>query len=219
MHPISLPLPSRCVRSRAGNCAGFTLVEAMIALAVFAIVLAMGVPRMSDWLAATRAAAATQFYAEGLALARAQALAHNGASRLVLIENAISGQYDWRVDLCFPTPESPCNDEDGNWSTVSEPVRPAQASGAGVTSIVRSADALPDTARLAVSTGPDEATSVYFTPLGWVDTLAGTRMMRIDLAPAGEAAFPAASVVLTLAGVASRCDPAAPAGDARRCPA
>ena len=216
MHPISAP--QRCP-ARARGSAGFTLVEAMITLAVFAILLAVGVPRMSDWVAATKAASATQFYAEGLALARAQALAHNGASRLVLSENAVSGQYDWRVDLCFPTPESPCNDEDGDWSTVDDAVRPAQASGDGVTSIARSADALPDTARLSVSTGPDDATAVYFTPLGWVDTLAGTRMMRIDLAPVAEdAAFPAASVVLTLAGVAARCDPAAPDGDSRRCP-
>lgn len=216
MHPISLPVRGAV---RARGSAGFTLVEAMITLAVFAILLAVGVPRMSDWVAATKAAAATQFYAEGLALARAQALAHNGASRLVLSDNAVSGQYDWRVDVCFPTPESPCNDEDGDWSTVDDAVRPAQASGDGVTSIARSADALPDTARLTVSTGPDEATAVYFTPLGWVDTLAGTRMMRIDLAPAAaDAAFPAASVVLTLAGVASRCDPAAATGDSRRCP-
>ena len=216
MHPISAP---QRVPARAQGSAGFTLVEAMITLAVFAILLAVGVPRMSDWVAATKAASATQFYAEGLALARAQALAHNGASRLVLSENAVSGQYDWRVDVCFPTPESPCNDEDGDWSTVDDAVRPAQASGDGVTSIARSADALPDTARLSVSTGPDDATAVYFTPLGWVDTLAGTRMMRIDLAPVAEdAAFPAASVVLTLAGVAARCDPAAPAGDSRRCP-
>ena len=221
MHPITAR-PRSLVRSVAGGRtgAGFTLVEAMVTLAVFAILLAVGVPRMADWVAATKAAAATQFYAEGLTLARAQALAHNSASRLVLSANAVSGQYDWRVDLCFPTPDAPCSDEAGDWSTTDDAVSPAQAAGDGVKSIARSADALPGTDRLAVSTGPDDDTAVYFTPLGWVDTLAASRMMRIDLEPADAdaAAFPAASVVLTLAGVAARCDPAAPAGDSRRCP-
>ena len=212
MHPVSAG--ARRV------AAGFTLVEAMITLAVFATLLAVGVPRMVDWVASTKAAAATEFYAEGLGLARAQALAHNSASRLVLSENAVSGQYDWRVDLCFPTPDAPCSDEAGEWSTTEDAVGAAQADGEGVKSIARSADALPRTDRLSVSVGPGEASAVYFTPLGWVDTLAGERMMRIDLEPAGGdgAAFPATSIVLTLAGIATKCDPAAPAGDSRRCP-
>lgn len=199
---------------------GFTLVEAMVTLAVFATLLAVGVPRMVDWVASNKAAAATQFYAEGLALARAQALTHNSASRLVLSRNAVSGQYDWRVDLCFPTPDSPCNDEGGGWSTTDDAVRPAQDAGAGYTSIARNADVLPGTDRLSVTPGPGDDLEVYFTPLGWVDTQVGIRMMRIDLAPAGGdgADFPSSSLVLTLAGIAAKCDPAAPAADSRRCP-
>lgn len=205
---------------QASRRAGFTLVEAMIALAVFAVLLALGVPRMADWLAATRAAAATQFYAEGFGLARAKALAHNSASRLVLSPNAVSGQYDWQVDLCFPTPEAPCDLDAGDWSTPTHAVKPDGDDGAGITSVVRNADALPDTSRLSVTAGPDDASAVHFTPLGWVDTRIGQRMMRIDLAPAVGATdqFPPASVVLTLAGVAARCDPDAVDNDSRRCP-
>lgn len=198
---------------------GFTLVEALIALAVFAVLLALGVPRMSDWAAAAKAAAAAQFYAEGLGLARAKALAHNSASRLVLSTNSVNGQYDWRVDLCFPTPEAPCDEGSPQWSTPTAAVKPEGAAGAGFTSVTRTGDALPGTDRLSVTTGPDGASAVYFTPLGWVDTRIEPRLMRIDLAPASAAApFPAASVVLTLAGVASRCDPNAAANDSRRCP-
>ncbi len=198
---------------------GFTLVEAMIALAVFALLLALGVPRMVDWVAATKAAAAGQFYAEGLGLARAKALAHNSASRLVLTANAASGQYDWQVDLCFPTPEEPCNDASGDWSTVDDGVKPAGAAGDGFTSVLRSSASLPPASRLSVTAGPDGATAVYFTPLGWVDTRIDERLMRIDLEPATNAEpFPATSVVLTLAGIATQCRVDAADDDSRRCP-
>lgn len=209
----------RVSASPGAGRAGFTLVEALIALAVFAVLLAIGVPRMADWLAGTKAAAATQFYAEGFALARAKALSHNSASRLVLSRNADSGQFDWSVDLCFPTPEDPCNAEAGNWSTPEEAVKPEGAAGAGFTSVLRSAAALPATSRMSVTPGPDGATAVYFTPLGWVDTRIEPRMTRIDLAPvAGATPFRAASVVLTLGGIAAKCDPDAVANDSRRCP-
>ena len=203
----------------AARRAGFTLVETLIALAVFTVLLAIGVPRMSDWAAASKAAAAAQFYAEGLGLARAKALAHNSASRLVLSPNADSGQYDWRVDLCFPTPEAPCNEAAGAWSTVADPVKPDGAAGAGFSSVQRSAAALPAAERLSVTPGPDGATAVYFTPLGWIDTRIEPRMMRIDLVPATSASsFPAASLVMTLGGIAIRCVPDAAANDSRRCP-
>lgn len=204
------------------RAAGFTLVEAMIALAILAIMLAIGVPRMSDWLAATKANAAGGFYAEGFTLARAQALANNSASRLVLSRNTVSGQYDWQVDVCFPSQDAPCSDTSGNWSTTSAAVKAPLDAGAGLKSVARSADALPGTNRLLVTPGPDGDTAVYFTPLGWVDTRVGTRMMRIDLSPASGAGssngFRATSVVLTLAGVAAKCEPGAALNDSRRCP-
>ncbi|MCD2519485.1 prepilin-type N-terminal cleavage/methylation domain-containing protein [Massilia sp. G4R7] len=204
------------------RAAGFTLLEAMVALAIFGILLAVGIPRMSDWLAATKANAAAGFYAEGFTLARAQALANNSASRLVLSRNDVSGQYDWRVDLCFPSQDTPCSDASGSWSDANSAVKAPLDTGAGFKSVVRSADALPGTNRLAVTPGPDGDTAVYFTPLGWVDTRASTRMMRIDLTPASNAGssngFRATSVVLTLAGVAARCEPNAVPNDSRRCP-
>lgn len=205
--------------SGAARHAGFTLVETLIALAVFTVLLALGVPRMSDWAAASKAAATGQFYAEGLALARAKALAHNSASRIILSPNADSGQYDWRVDLCFPTPEAPCNAAAGTWSTVTDPVKPDGAAGAGFNSVQRNAASLPGSERLSVTPGPNGSTAVYFTPLGWIDTRIEPRMMRIDLAPASSAPpFPAASLVLTLGGIAIECAPDVAANDSRRCP-
>lgn len=212
MHPMSLAVSRRA--------AGFTLIEALVAMAILAVLLGLGMPRMSNWLAAAKAAAASQFYAEGFALARAQALSHNSASRLVLATNPASGQPDWRVDICFPTASVPCSDASGDWSSTTAAAGGDPRGADGFVSVLRRADALPGTDVLSVQPAPAGAAAVYFTALGWIDTGVSPRLARIDLAPAAgrSGAFPAAAVVLTLAGLASKCDPNAAAHDARGCP-
>lgn len=198
---------------------GFTLLETMVALAMMGIVLAAGVPRMSAWIFAGKAASASQFYAEGLALARGQALTHNSASRLVLVANP-GKLLDWRVDICFPRPDAPCNEISANWSTVTTPASGDGEGTAGFLSVLRRSDALPPPAQLTQVVAPDEARAVYFTPMGWVNPAIAPRIERIDLTPAGPQAdaAPASAIVLTLAGIATRCKPGAPATDPQRCP-
>jgi type IV fimbrial biogenesis protein FimT len=199
---------------------GFTLTESLIALAILAGLLAFGMPRMAAWVNASRAASAAQFYAEGFALARAQALAHNSASRLVLSENAGNGQLDWQVDICFPRPDTPCNEDGGGWSSTTAAAERDPEGAAGFKSVLRRADALPGTDVLVQTVGPDDASAVYFTPVGWVDPAVAPRVERIDLEPASgrEDDFRAAAVVLTLAGIATKCQPDAPDTDPHRCP-
>lgn len=200
--------------------AGFTLIEAVVALAVMAVLMAVGIPSMAGWLQARKAAAAAAFYKEGFQRARAEAVTHNSASRLVLIDNAKSGQQDWRVDICFPTPVTPCNADSGGWSTA------AAAAGAdpdqikGFRSVARSADGLPAVASMMLTVADDGADAVYFTPLGWVDSSVSPRVTRIDLAPAlgRDGTFRPLAVVLTLAGTATICDPGVAAHDSRGCP-
>lgn len=200
--------------------AGFTLIEAVVALAVMAVLMAVGIPSLSGWLQARKAAAAASFYKEGFQLARAQAVTHNSASRLVLIENATSGQMDWQVDICFPTPSTPCNEDSGSWSTTGAVAGADPDQAHGFRSVVRSADGLPATRTLMLSIAPSGADTVYFTPLGWVDASISPRVQRIDLAPAlgRSGAFRPQAVVVTLAGTASICDPGVAAHDSRGCP-
>jgi type IV fimbrial biogenesis protein FimT len=200
--------------------AGFTLIEAVVALSIMAVLMAVGIPSLSGWLQARKAAAAASFYKEGFQLARAQAVTHNSASRLVLIENATSGQMDWRVDICFPTPSTPCNEGSGSWSTASGAAGADPDQSHGFRSVVRSADGLPATNNLMLSLAPSGADTVYFTPLGWVDASISPRVQRIDLAPAlgRSGAFRPQAVVVTLAGTASICDPGVAAHDSRGCP-
>lgn len=208
MHPVS---------ARPGQ-AGFTIIEAMVALVIMAILLAFGMPRMTEWLSATRAAGAAGFYAEGFSVARMQALSNNSQSRLVFVANA-GAQPDWRVDICLRTTDVPCT-LDSDWSSETAGPKGATGAPAAFRSIRRSAATLPPATRLAVTLGPGAGNSVYFTPLGWVDTGRAQRITEVGLAaPAGQAgAFKRSAVVLTLAGVAVTCDPDAAPAASNRCP-
>lgn len=203
----------------SARTAGFTLVEATVVVAVLAILLGVAMPSMSNWVLAKKAAAAAVFYKEGLAQARSQAVAHNSASRLVLLPND-GGQMDWRVDICFPTLSTACSDASGAWSTAAAPAGGDPDQTGGFRSLYKSSAALPNADALSTTVTPLEAESVYFTPLGWVDTRIAPRIARLTLAPARKrsGAFPRSAVALTLAGVAGICDPDAAAHAAKGCP-
>ena len=193
--------------------------ESLIALVIIGILLALGMPSLSSWLQASRARAATEFYAEGFILARAEALKNNSASRILLTENG-NGQMNWQVDLCFPSAALACSDESGAWSTRFASAGLDPGGGAGFKSVFRAADGLPDSTVMAHTLSPPGATDIYFTSLGWVDTVFAPRLRRIDLAPAAGygGAFAASAVVITLAGLSAKCDPNAAASDSRACP-
>jgi type IV fimbrial biogenesis protein FimT len=199
---------------------GFTLIEAAVVVAIMGIVLAIGLPSMSDWLLGRKALAAAVFYQDGFTLARNTAIAHNSHSRLVLTENAANGKMDWRVDICFPTSGTPCNDVTGGWSTAAAAADGDPDPHPVFRSFTPSAQAIPGESDHAQAVSPSGATEVYFTPLGWVDTAVAPYLARIDMAPSltRAHAFAPLAVVLTLAGIASICDPAAPAHDVRGCP-
>jgi type IV fimbrial biogenesis protein FimT len=204
-------------RLRPVRHTGFTLVETMVVLAIFAILMAVGVPNMRAWLGATTSTGAAQFYAEGYTLARSLALANNARSRLVFTGNAQSGQRDWQVDVCFPTTGDDCAATSTRWSDVDKPAAVPDSGAVKTSSVFRSAASLPRAAALTVT--PDgDADTAYFTALGWIDT-SKPSLTRLDLTPAGEGdAFPASAVVVTLAGAVVTCRPAADPGDSRRCP-
>jgi type IV fimbrial biogenesis protein FimT len=199
---------------------GFTLIEAAVVVAIICITLSVGMPSMSNWLLGRKALAAGVFYQDAFALARNTAIAHNSHSRLVLTENTSNGKMDWRVDICFPISGTPCDDANGGWSTATTAADNDPDPDQTFRSISRSAESMPGAGDLGLALNPSGATEVYFTPLGWVDTTVSPRLARIDLAPSltRANAFTPLSVALTLAGVATICDPAAAAHDVRGCP-
>lgn len=197
---------------------GFTLVEIMIGLVILSIMLAIGVPSMKSWLSASSAAAASEFYAEGFKLARGEAVKRNAVTRMTLSTNAVNGQLDWQVDLCVPTPATACNNTSGSWSTPTAPNGDAHSSD--FLSIKRVATNMPKSSQLTITRTPATALAVYFTSLGWIDTTITPTLTEIQLAPAvGNAnAFPTSKVVVTLAGVVTKCNPQVVVHDSRSCP-
>lgn len=201
---------------------GFTLIEMMVAVTILSILLAVGIPSMRAWLTSTRAGAASEFYAEGMRMARAEALKRNMASRLVLTTNAANGQQDWQVDICVDGTQL-CSPTTGTWSTTTTPL--VNQGATDFKSVFRSAKSLPPSGQMTVTPMPADATAVYFTPVGWVDGRVLTNLNQVIVGPtAGNAsAFPTIAVYLTGGGSVIKCNPTTDAvtigaKDSRKCP-
>lgn len=202
-----------------GRQRGTTLVELMVGVVILAFLLAIGVPSMSTWISTNKAVSASEFYADGFAMARRQAVLHNAASRIVLTPNA-NGQLNWQVDVCYPIPGTPCTDTSGVWSTTTIAATNDPQGTGGYKSVLRPADALPPSTRLVPKTEPDGTSAVYFTSLGWVDTGYDDRLSRIRLDPAGQSAseIPPVAIAVSLSGMVIKCNPVLLAPDSRACP-
>ena len=84
------------VRSRLAS-RGFTLIEMLIALAIFGILLRLGLPTYRDWIASQQLANHAHYIADTLDLARSEAIKHG-----------------YRVNLCKSSDKRQCTD-DGGW--------------------------------------------------------------------------------------------------------
>jgi type IV fimbrial biogenesis protein FimT len=92
-------MASRRVTSECPPCAGcgFTLIEIMIALALFALLISIALPSYRDWIAAQQLANHAHFIADTLDLARSEAIKHG-----------------YRVNVCKSRDGRLCADE-GGW--------------------------------------------------------------------------------------------------------
>lgn len=197
---------------------GFSLVEMLIALAIMGILMAIAVPAYKDWVISTRVKGAAEFYLEGLRTARYEAIKHNSSSRLMMLDNSDTGQFDWRIDLCFRSDVVACDKTATGWSTET-----AGASGDPDTvkpfkSKFRSSQSMPKATTMDQELTPAGATDVYFMSNGWINTTVSPRLTRLTLSPVAAGAFRPVAVSLTLGGVAASCDPNVVSPDSRACP-
>jgi type IV fimbrial biogenesis protein FimT len=92
---------------------GFTLIEAMITLAVLSLLLMLGLPSMNTWLQNSQLRAAAESIQSGLQFARAEALRRNVPVRFQLVDSltaacaispaGIPAGTSWVISLADPT--------------------------------------------------------------------------------------------------------------------
>lgn len=203
--------------------AGFTLIEIMISLIILGLLVMIGVPAMSPMIQNARLSSMSEFYLDGLRIARSGAIQKSAAARFVMTPNA-NGQFDWQVNWCFPTTVSPC-DTSGNWSTTTAAASNDTNTANPSLSIFRSANGLPNASRVTMYLTPVGATALYFNAYGWINTNVPPVLTLICMdvngncitTPSTPPEVPPRAISINLSGVAERCDPLAVSSDSRTC--
>lgn len=72
---------------------GFTLIELLISLAIFGLLLLLGIPSYFSWLADSQISNAAESIAGGVRFAQAQAVTENQSMRFVLDPTAVTGGW------------------------------------------------------------------------------------------------------------------------------
>ncbi|SHG58493.1 GspH/FimT family pseudopilin [Massilia sp. CF038] len=176
---------------------GFTLLELMIGIAIIALVLGLGIPTLQQWMQDSQNRRAAESIANGLQMARSEAVGRNALVRFDLT-NA-NGVADWKVTCVNDMPSCP----------TATPIRTYVSSGnarVGVSKIVVPAAPAPDPFAAAIAYTTELPAGVTFNGLGRVPTTnAGADITRIDVtADQGGKRF---VVTVSNTGQVRMCDP------------
>ncbi len=173
--------------------AGVTIIEAMIVLAITAILIMIGVPGLQSWFVSGQVTAKTEAILNGLQLARAEALRRN--SRVFF---TLGSDFSWTVGCV-----NAVGDLDGDGVADCPSIiqaKAAQEAGSGPT-----------------LTGAGTAT---FNGIGMISTNAdaSATISQIDVSYTTGSTSKALRVLLTSGGQSRLCDPAVTTtGDPAKC--
>ena len=176
-----------------GRSAGFTLTELMIAVAVFATLITVGLPSFRQMLQNYQVRVAAESVANGLQRARAEAVARNAP---VFFALASSSSSTWTVDY-VTKPVS------------TDPPIDSRSSAEGSANVAVTAVASD------LSTA---ATSITFNNLGQVTSPAATTLARVTFNASATGGNQTLRVVIGAGGNAKVCDPSLPTTNLRYCP-
>jgi type IV fimbrial biogenesis protein FimT len=174
----------RLSTAAALRSAGFTLIELMIAIAIFAILVMLGMPTFTEYLGNTQIRNASESILNGVRLAQAEAVKHNRHASFVLDTTAGTGGWSVRdLDEDDVDPATPV--QSYSWSEGAPKVGVSRLPGTalrvtfnGIGRIDANPDASPSLTQIDV-TNPSMSTP---RPLRVVVGIAGTKLCDPDTA-------------------------------------
>lgn len=199
---------------RASRVKGFSLTELMIAMVVFAILLASAVPMFSVWIGNTKLRTAAESVYAGVQIAKQEATRRNARVLFTLVDPATNAWQICQVvlggtncDPAVPVIQQRDGAEEASGIRVGMSTDPAQIVGAAFQTPLAAGAGLPG--------------GVIFDPRGRPAIIAGwANAVRFDMRNMPLAANNNERrlvVVLTPGGSARMCDPQVGAGNPRAC--
>jgi len=193
------------------NSRGVSLVEAVVVLALLALVLALAMPEVSNWMRGLKVRNSAESLRNGLEIARLEALKRNTRVTFWMVADAGS-----------KVPGNGCALSTGSPAWVVSVIDPSGACATAPSltdspQLVQRSQASENADGLTVaatSAGGAAVSSVSFNGLGQVQ---GTAIQTIDISSTAGTAR-SLRVVVEAGGAIRMCDPAATGTDPRVCP-
>lgn len=188
---------------------GFSLIELLVGIVILGVLMAMAVPRFSDWLRNARIRASAEAIQNGLQLARAEAVRRNATVRFQLV-NTID-------DTCALDTAGP------HWVVSMDNAAGQCASAPSDTAaprIIQVRNRAEGSVQTLVAAGQS---AFVFNGLGRLTPVpAGNVAIDVSSTTGGTCVASGGSVrclrlVVSVGGQIRMCDPALPAGDAQAC--
>jgi type IV fimbrial biogenesis protein FimT len=170
---------------------GFTLIEAMITIAVFALLIMLGLPSMNTWLQNTQIRASAEAIQAGLQLARTEALRRNVPVRFQLVDSLAAGcalsntGTNWVVSLADAT--GTCNAVESDALAPQIVQKRSGAEGSSNATVAATSSTLVFNGLGRVSGGAGLAQIDVRNPSGGACQPAGAmRCLRLTVPPGGQ---------------------------------
>ncbi|MEF8756129.1 MAG: GspH/FimT family pseudopilin [Accumulibacter sp.] len=188
---------------------GFSLTELIVGIVILGVLMAMAVPRFSDWLRNARIRSSAEAIQNGLQLARAEAVRRNATVRFQLVSAiddtcalATTGPH-WVVSMDNPAGQCATAPSDTAAPRIIQVRNRAEGSQQTQVAAGQSAFVFNGLGRLIPVPAANVAIDVSNTTGGTCVASGGSvRCLRL---------------VVSVGGQIRMCDPALPAGDAQAC--
>lgn len=188
---------------------GFSLIELMVGIVILGVLMAMAVPRFSDWLRNARVRTSAEAIQNGLQLARAEAVRRNATVRFQLVNTIddtcaldTAGPH-WVVSMDNPAGQCASAPSDTAAPRIIQVRNRAEGSVQTLVAAGQSALVFNGLGRLTPVPAANVAIDVSSTTGGTCVASGGSvRCLR---------------VLVSVGGQIRMCDPALPAGDAQAC--